>query len=350
MRKTISKFLALGFITFSLVSCISIPQIPKPFKGTIISCHGIWTNEDSLSFIRRALEHYGDKTHVINHTKINTHASLDTQSKKLFKALLEDHKIPHNEPIALIGHSQGGLRAYLTAKLLKEAGYNVVGVATIGTPWEGTPLLNDGPMRQIDTILGSNGSTTKYLSNKYIREIAAEGIPPHARSILLKGVSNTANIRRIGQESPDDDESTTTPFGLFEMKPGHEGGEKLFRNKLKDNDIPILAIGGFIDDTIRTQIKDLIPMTDFEYDSRNVGTIDKFMDEALGTDKHDFLVPLDSQLAATTDKKNFETYLIPATHFPIDFDSRKISSELTSDKIARRILAFLSKKTTKKKK
>ena len=62
------------------------------------------------------------------------------QSQELFDALKETlSKRKKKRPIVFIGHSQGGLRAYCTAKKFEEEEeYKIEGVVTIGTPWMGS--------------------------------------------------------------------------------------------------------------------------------------------------------------------------------------------------------------------
>ena len=173
---------------------------------------------------------------------------IEVQSQEVFRKIIEEYENDKDIPIVLVGHSQGGLRAYRVALMLKEAGYTVKCVVTVITPWQGIALLG-GVRRSV---------TLGYLKIPWGKKL---GIKEEIINRLKNG----------GQ-------------GLADMKPGSKFLEGISA-ALRSNEIPILAIGAHY--KMSTQKESYLMMG------------------LIGEKKHDTLIPLDSQLAKDIEKKNF---------------------------------------------
>ena len=130
---------------------------------------------------------------------------IEEQSKEVFRKIIEEYKDDKDIPIVLVGHSQGGLRAYRVALMLKEAGYTVICVATVVTPWQGIALLGD---------------VRRHLTLAYLKS-------PGGKKLGIK----KEIIKRLQNGGQ----------GVADMKPGSKFWEGISA-ALRSNEIPILAI------------------------------------------------------------------------------------------------------------
>ena len=182
---------------------------------------------------------------------------IEVQSQEVFRKIIEEYENDKDIPIVLVGHSQGGLRAYRVALMLKEAGYTVICVVTVVTPWKGIALLGD--VRRSVTLGCLNSSWGKKLGIK---------------EAIIKRLQNG------GQ-------------GLADMKPGSKFLEGISA-ALRSNEIPILAIGAY-----------------YKMGAQKTSYL---MMGLIGKKKHDTLISLDSQLANNITKSNFTTHTIKNVH------------------------------------
>ncbi|MEM9416946.1 MAG: thioesterase domain-containing protein [Bacteroidota bacterium] len=273
MNKTlVSKFFILCLSTLCLFSCFNKREedivkaqklqaiIEKDIKveRIIVLCHGLGRNPEDFEAIQAKLQEAFPEACVIKpHEKETAKKSIEEQKKAIVEDLIKrTHKdIEKKDPIMLIGHSQGGLRAYWTALQLTAKGYTVAGVITIGTPWKGASVIN-----------------TKSTLIKKAKDF----------KLPKRFVSWLGRIGGQGQ-------------GLEDMRPESPFLNQLHQ-KLKKNKIAVMALGG---------------------NARSLSRIPgatKFLGWFIGGTPHDLAVPLNSQLAQGIETKCFERHVIEATH------------------------------------
>ncbi|MGI2298874.1 esterase/lipase family protein [Candidatus Cardinium hertigii] len=284
-------------------------------KPLIVLFHGLGANVSSLKTLQEALENEFGKESVVVLDNILPEKtaifSIKDQSNKCFNKLSEDKPNLQHSPTLLIGHSQGGLRAYNMFHQYKDE-LNVKGIITLATPWEGAPLLDTiETLNQCDTITGIKN---KELYSKYFT-------PPVLNDMYKLSDSMGQPTNWIEQELVRRLENLVVAefiAGCYDLKPG-----SIFLNSIKDalpeEEVPILAIGGGASDFKIFLPKETSHETSHDFKHLNsawtkiiVGETDlNETDFDLIDNKHDMIVPLYSQLAwHITNKENFKRKII----------------------------------------
>lgn len=312
--------------------------IPKEDRGNplIVLCHGLTSHPKAFKKLKKELEScFSDADVIALESVQNTDnkdldqptvvTSVPEQAQKYFRELKE--KIPKEElehrPMVLIGHSQGGLRAYSLYDQCKND-LNIKGIISLNTPWEGSPLLQ----------------ATNELVHSLMQDPAALD--------EMKDFSKKCNEKADWMKTRLDDmlkhwkDLQNTKYylgGLVNLMPEPRQNKWLFgdiHQKLRKECLPMLAIGGaeshFKNCVLQPTDHDFQIMT--EKWSKLVCGINA-KGKAL---QHDMVVPLYSQLAlnvVTEDSENFERYIIKdALHDNVfrDDDNKNILNHIKMHK------------------
>ena len=274
-RKTLSSIFALCLSL--LTSCDSKgpedrPDLLPP-KILCVFCPGIGIAKKKTEDIRARVEKTIKRSgigqlfiSIMTSTltkKESYEESIPIQSKRLVGRIEEEvermmsSETTEQPPIIFIGHSQGGLRAFLAATELVKKGYEVKCLVTIGSPLKGVGLLAD---------------------------------KVEAKRLALDLGDIDKNMIELLDKSNQQ--------GINGMIPGSALLEDI-RKKLGKNTIPILAIGSTFDLN--------------EYRGATADTKKSF-NELAGGSAHDGLISIESQLAEGIDKKHFECKTLENAH------------------------------------
>ena len=256
-----------------------------PKKTLCVVCSGIGLGprrEAFLEEVKKNLRIDGLEIKAFEPDSDRFETGIEEQSKEVFRKIIKEYK--NDIPIVLVGHSQGGLRAYRVALMLKEAGYTVICVVTVVTPWKGIALLGD--VRRSVTLGCLNSSWGKKLGIK---------------EAIIKRLQNG------GQ-------------GLADMKPGSKF-LKGISAALRSNEIPILAIGAY-----------------YKMGAQKTSYL---MMGLIGTTQHDTLISLSSQLARGIGAKNLDHYTINAHHGYLKFEKKEVKSAIKSSAFGEAMQDFI---------
>ena len=272
-------------------------------KHTIVLCHGLGVTPASLKPIQQQLQQAFPKASILApHQQDTYNKSIEAQGKEVVSALQAKSSDKKKERIVLVGHSQGGLRAYWAALQLAAEGHPVAGVATIGTPWEGVPAINQATnISNMVSVLKANLSTPQ------------DGL--------------TASFEKLNKSGP----------GLEDMKPQSPFLQQL-HTKLLNNNIALLAIGGDASQWATT-VLGAIPMTFTMPDGTSL-TVAQALDYVLGGSPHDMLIPLASQRADHIQAKNLTRHTVQAVHGYIP-PLPEETSELAHPEIMKKMITLI---------
>ncbi|MEL6358760.1 MAG: hypothetical protein AAFQ01_02360 [Bacteroidota bacterium] len=223
----------------------------------------------------------------------------------------------------------------------KEKKYNVAGVVTIGTPWEGSRFL-------------------EVVNNVTKKETKKERAPDSKalRSGSMVSVAMSVDFFNGGAKKEKTEQELLQKIrdaGIKELKQLIEGYEaklkegakaqgildmlpnspflKRIHASLKDNEIPVLAIGGNITPLVSGRLRLMSEEFQNAYNS-----LDLLMQgKEPKPQKHDLVVRLSSQHAEGVGAKNFQTATVKGTHIALE----SIPSELESPEGMQAIGKFL---------
>ena len=126
----------------------------RPFS--IVLMHGLGRPAKDFVLMRRMLESAYPQADITVLDERRTHGdSVKTQAERAFKEL--NTTVNKNNPLVVIGHSQGGLRGACLLKNYPEITNGQKLLITIGTPWNGVPIIshNDAP-RFVEALNSKN--------------------------------------------------------------------------------------------------------------------------------------------------------------------------------------------------
>ena len=136
---------------------IRVAKFGDEANHAIVLLHGLNRSSYDFKVMMEALRHKFKKTQIIALTSRDKIASkhknttlspsmrlpIKEQARQTYEEILQ--KIKKGTHVLLVGHSQGGLCAFTVLNeygmQLKNAGIIVEGLATIGTPWKGVPVM-----------------------------------------------------------------------------------------------------------------------------------------------------------------------------------------------------------------
>ena len=267
-------------------------------KKAIILLHGLWATGACFQKTKQQLQaRLPEDIEIIVLTESeNTSLSITQQAARLKDTLLAKGINKESYELILLGHSQGGLRGYQFYQEFGEQ-FDIKGLITMGTPWEGIPTA----------------AITKERVNAYLNNLAAdyflgtvEYFRPSSRELISEFVENFFDAFRTHEPGVQD----LVPKSKFLQ----QVAASLGKNKL-----PILAIAGSSDDFAKivltdqdyvAYVKDLkdLPLSVFKY-------ILNLLYSGIVTgqpgERHDMAVSVSSQLADNIPKSgHFITYTV----------------------------------------
>ncbi|CDG49963.1 esterase/lipase family protein [Cardinium endosymbiont of Bemisia tabaci] len=281
-------------------------------RPLIVLFHGLGADASSFSMLKKQLEQTFPSASVVALTSIPKEKtalySIKEQGNKCFTDLSDSINL--QRPTLLIGHSQGGLRAYNMFDQYKDK-LNVKGIITLATPWEGAPILDTiDRLNQLDRI-------TKVKNEALYLEYFTL---PVLNDMCTLSYSMGQPTNWIEQELVCRLENLVVSeviAGCYDLKPG-----SIFLNSIQDTlseeEVPILAIGGGLSDFKIFLPKESSYESSYDFKHLNsawtkiiVGETDLGETDLDVKDKHDMIVPLYSQLAwHITNKGNFKRKII----------------------------------------
>ncbi|AWN81539.1 esterase/lipase family protein [Candidatus Cardinium hertigii] len=281
----------LGF-----VACLGwfIPNYShaKPMKHAnkqlIVLLNGLCDKVSTFDTVKQKLEKAFPSASIIALTStegmLSVMLSIKEQAKAAFQELTDKVNDIQSKSIVLIGHSQGGLRAYALLKQY-ETLLNIKGLITLATPWEGAHGTKvDGSMLK------------QHLTKAVLNDL---------RMLALNlGYPSDMLINQLNITIQKNQELLFLP-GAKDLKM-----DSLFLDEIKKTllheKVPIWAIGGIQNDfgaLLPRKIKHRFIALNSMYTFFIVGQ------DALNTAYHDMKIPLASQHARNfvpQSKKNFK--------------------------------------------
>ncbi|XWN35559.1 MAG: alpha/beta hydrolase [Roseivirga sp.] len=326
-----SPLLLLFLTLFFGWGCNNSPNSSKdstPQKPVIVLMHGLNSSPVVFADMKQALEQAFPGAQVLPLEEKETPTqSISAQARRAY-AQLQQAKVGKEQPMLLVGHSQGGLRAYEMGTQY-EGELNVKGVVTIGTPWLGaTAMKNNELVQALEGVDVSN------------KPLFAAIIP-----LLLKEAKALENSKS----------------GVADMHP--DGGFiAKIRRALLNNDCPTLAIAGDQGDTLEKVLNHLPA----DQKSVHIQGQDYTLPQILGgifsgkssTDMatapdnyepHDLLLTVESQRAEGIDAKKFERFTVQgALHIlvpPVIPGTRELTNafEPKHPEVIREVVEFTGK-------
>lgn len=217
----------LGFLFLLLTPSFAQAKSYKNHPNALIVLfHGLANYAASFNTMKQELEQAFPAASVVALTSVegmqSIHYAIKEQSEISFKELSSKVEDLGNKPMLLIGHSQGGMRAYA---FLKQYGHllNIKGLVTLAAPWEGAPGA------RVDAAMLSH-----YLTDPVLHDLR--------RLSLALGCPKNDLEKQLMAYVQTNQAVCLCPGGKDLM----EGSAFLYEVKklLPDEQVPILAIGG----------------------------------------------------------------------------------------------------------
>jgi len=319
--------------------------ITKAVQPCVVLLHGLDRQADVFDTMAQALQH--ESWDVLKITTSRTEGDgIEQQAKEAYN-LFQTKSIDKTRLVCVVGHSQGGLRAYLLAQHLQKKGYASVIVVTIGTPWLGVTAMDDFSVAE--------------------KVLKAQNRDPILGSIIKPAIS--AGVERyMYSQDP----------GVKDMDPNSALIQKI-HTSLPQNSIPILAIageGGSVVDNLLQKFGDKNTTVSLKKGTRSEQYPLKYVlscifsgsplgkiperDDAL--EQHDMLITVRSQRAEGLPAQQFERDTVTGalhdlppefaqqlsqdrlvTQF-IDVDALKKATELEHPAVIQKVIAYIKGK------
>lgn len=274
-------------------SVVDNQALPEPEKKrAIVLLHGIWSDASSLQETRAKLasklRHIIPRSiSLISLTEEKTSSkTILQQAASLKEALLVRGMGRDYYELIILGQSQGGLRGYELYRNFNQE-FDIKGLITIGTPWAGAPAAIITKDR-IKTYLNSPWLSTCRAGVSYIYP-SAKNWPEFIDTVLdcYLPPTHEPGVQDLVPQSPFLDSVAASLF---------------------NSQLPILAIAGSYGN-----IRKILPISYRRYlYLLPVNYIFTYMLTWQIGQKHDVMIPVDSQLAKNLPKNDrFETYLVP---------------------------------------
>jgi len=338
--KKIILWLLQLIICYASISCttkrVPLPtdegeeqNIRQPMAMTIFILNGLWQEVNTFDHFINNLSTSLEKASIA--VKIKKLEENLTSAKPIYEQAATAYERmqqvvqARHESVVLIGHSQGGLRGAAIVQLNEAQGrlLDIRALITLSTPWEGAPAAALTKER-VQAILQKRSFSYCLAGASYI-------CPP-ARQITGELIGNL-----FDQYCP------THGQGVQDMVPKSDFLTNLTANLL-DIEIPVFAIGG-ANDNVHSFLPHEPSTAYIKYIKKIPAHFFNLFYRRLITNSwqgsHDMMVPLASQLATNTPKKNiFETCLIidavhdflPGLTIPIEkviYNHPQINKEIT---------------------
>jgi pimeloyl-ACP methyl ester carboxylesterase len=244
--------------------------------------------------------------------------------------------VGHGKHLVIVGHSQGGLRGFTLIKqhcnhLKNEVGITVKKLITIGTPWQGAPIM--------DHLNDPNGAIKKLGKMKTTLNKIREGFSKDVTKHVLK-TSLAENFPFLFKHLGNDLMNKKTP-GAADLKPGSDFMRNYVAKGLVQVKIPIRAIAGVLMDF--SQLFHPFPshINQNEFKKLNCA-----YSELIGGDpncEHDMLLPVRTQHAEGLSKHDFKCIKVYGTCHgnKVGLSVKKGLSELNNEQVIQKVIALI---------
>ncbi|WP_419241292.1 esterase/lipase family protein [Cardinium endosymbiont of Nabis limbatus] len=213
-------------VLFCLLFVPTFSQAKNQNDKLIVLFHGLGNKVSSFSTMEQGLKKALPAYAIIAPTSVegmkSVELSIKQQAKMVYRELSKKVKDLASKSILLVGHSQGGLRAY---SFLKQYGHllRIRGLVTLATPWEGAPGARVDP-----AVL------SQHLTDSVVDDIR----------MLAVGLGYAENeLEKQLMVNVENNQSVCLFPGGKDLMPGSDFLAEVKKN-LFDEKVPILAIGG----------------------------------------------------------------------------------------------------------
>ena len=211
--------------------------------------------------------------------------SIDQQAANVFAQLQHHEQLSLEDPLVLVGHSQGGLRGHA---LLRNFGdrLNIRGLVTMSTPWEGAPIITCSPedLQRFLTLLRKSRLPNIIRAAKQVKR----GTKAHTSPAELANALEKLYARARATEH----------LGIVDMRPGSDFLQDTAAH-LVTHTTPILAIAGGPSDLVGAVWPDISNPAKRIMDRLQRGYMEGLA-HILGSPDHDLTIPVYSQSAQHT--------------------------------------------------
>ncbi|WP_342265110.1 alpha/beta hydrolase [Cardinium endosymbiont of Philonthus spinipes] len=225
--------------------------------------------------------------------------SIQEQAKRAYEEIKK--RVPRGSHIVLVGHSQGGLRAFTLAKeygsrLESEDEIFIDKLVTIGTPWKGAPIMNYiKNIKKFKEQFDKIETTLNRIKKGYSKAV---------RGYFFKVMPGFANSWPWLYEKLVPYIMEKKYLGAANLDPGHYFIRDYIPSALKEIDLPITAIAGVL-----TDFSKLFAPLPSSILSHELAQLNATYAELIGGDaqcEHDMLLPVATQHAEGLATKNFK--------------------------------------------
>ncbi|WP_260214909.1 esterase/lipase family protein [Candidatus Cardinium hertigii] len=247
--------------------------------------------------------------------------------------------IGRDKHVVLVGHSQGGLRAFTLIKeygavLKREVGITIDQLITIGTPWKGAPVM--------DHFKNPKWVTEKLDQEKNILEKIQKGY----RRDLFKHIFK--NYAGIAEKMPSLAKYLYNHTNGFKRRKKHMSGAddlspssdfiRYVASGIKELGVPVTAIAGVLN------FSEFFPLSS-SVTAEDLLKLNHTYAELIGGTEHDMLLPVDTQLAEGLDKKDFECIKIyESCHGnKVGIPVKKDIPECNNEQVIQKVVACIEK-------
>lgn len=215
LLRLVKHFLLLMLL---IPSCAQADEHKDEKEQLFVLFHGLCHNADSFQDLQRRLQKALPTATVLALSCVEGKGSLsfsiEEQAKMCFQELMEKVEHAAQKSIILIGHSQGGMRAYAFLKQYRSQ-LNVKGLVSLATPWEGAPgarvdekmlseNLTDAVEADLQQLSTHLGHPTDALKTRLVLEIQNNQMMcqyPGAKDLII-GSPFLSNVQQMLPQEP----------------------------------------------------------------------------------------------------------------------------------------------------
>ncbi|WP_419241080.1 esterase/lipase family protein [Cardinium endosymbiont of Nabis limbatus] len=272
--------------------------------------------------------------------------SIKEQAKEAYEEIKS--AVPYGSHLVLVGHSQGGLRAFSLIKeygsdLKNEYGIVIDHLITIATPWKGAPIfdhIND--VKKFNQKFGEIEEDLNAIQAGYADAVRgyffkkfpnlAENHPTLYKNLALVAMKVSEVMRMLR------DIKWISTQGVLDLNPKSDFISHYVASGLKEIDVPITAIAGVL-----TDFSKLFESFPFFIEGPRLQKLNATYAELIGGDPncaHDMLLPVDTQHAVGLAPKNFKCITVEgACHGnKVGFSVKRGLSELNNKEVIQKVV------------
>ncbi|AWN82295.1 esterase/lipase family protein [Candidatus Cardinium hertigii] len=331
----------------------------------IVLLHGLDRNSFDFNVMKAVLQQNFPHAVILALTSVNKYTPAKGKSPTTKLPIVEQAELAYEEiksdfksrgkdfstipkRLVLVGHSQGGLRAFALIRafgerLSKETAITIERLITIGTPWKGAPVADH--LKDPDKVTAllkrfkddleqiEPSYSGKLLRHIFKKDIFCYKIPSCAIAYLFRKFSDIAE----GDEWPI---KALGVGGAADLRPGSSFINGV-ASALKDIVVPVTAIAG-----VARGFDEV-----FLLSSTNAARwkeLDQVYAKIIGGDmhcEHDMLLPVSTQHAEGLKKKDFECLKIYGTCHgnKVGIPVKKGVSELSNAQVIQAVVDTITK-------